>query len=203
MTAIVVIAKECRPGRVKTRLHPPLSLEQAAALAAASLADTIAAVRQVSADRHILYFDGERAPEDADGFEIIPQSMGGLDVRIAELFDAIDEPTVLVGMDTPQLRPEDVRWPVDADVVFGPAVDGGYWAIGMSEPRGDLIRGIPMSTAQTGALQLAAIAAAGLRVDLLPVLHDVDEIADAELVAARWPDTRFASALAATKRDAA
>ena len=135
MTAIVVIAKECLPGRVKTRLHPPLSLEQAAELAAASLDDTIEAVRNIPADRRILFFDGDTPPASADGFEIMPQPAGTLDERLAALFDTLDEPTVLVGMDTPQLRPGDVRWPDSGDVVFGPALDGGYWAIGMREPR--------------------------------------------------------------------
>ncbi|WP_419818392.1 TIGR04282 family arsenosugar biosynthesis glycosyltransferase [Glaciibacter flavus] len=202
MTAIVVIAKECLPGRVKTRLHPPLSLEQAAELAAASLDDTIEAVRSIPADRRILFFDGDTPPASADGFEIIPQPAGTLDERLAALFDALDEPTVLVGMDTPQLRPGDVRWPDSGDVVFGPALDGGYWAIGMREPRGDLILGVPMSRADTGAHQLAAIARAGLCVELLPVLHDVDEIADAERVAALAPHTRFARALAAASSEA-
>ena len=46
MSALVVIAKECLPGRVKTRLHPPFTMAEAAAIAAASLADTLAAARQ-------------------------------------------------------------------------------------------------------------------------------------------------------------
>ena len=62
MTTIVVIAKECLPGRVKTRLHPPLSLEQAAALAAASLDDTLGALAALPATRRILAFDGVIAP---------------------------------------------------------------------------------------------------------------------------------------------
>ena len=67
MTTLIVIAKECLPGRVKTRLHPPLSLEQAARLAAASLDDTFAAVAALPATRRVLAFDGTVVPAAADG----------------------------------------------------------------------------------------------------------------------------------------
>ncbi|HWU59682.1 MAG TPA: glycosyltransferase, partial [Microbacteriaceae bacterium] len=57
-TTLVLIAKECVPGRVKTRLHPPFTLEEAATIASACLLDTLAAVAQLPAGRRILYFDG-------------------------------------------------------------------------------------------------------------------------------------------------
>ena len=192
MSALVVIAKECLPGRVKTRLHPPLTLEEAAALAAAALADTLAAASMVTADRHILFFEGKTPPMEAADFEILHQPPGSLDERLAWLFDHLDEPTVLIGMDTPQVLAAQVRFPTLADVVYGPALDGGYWAIGMREPRGDVIRGVPMSRPDTGALQLESLARAGLRVELLDVLRDVDEIADAGHVAAGSSGLLFA-----------
>ena len=67
-------------------------------------------------------------------------------------------------MDTPQLTaahlapvlPTGRRTTIDA--WFGPATDGGFWALGMREPRGDLIRGVPMSRDDTGAQQLRRLA---------------------------------------------
>lgn len=200
MSALVVIAKECLPGRVKTRLHPALSLADAAALASAALADTLATAARVDADRRILFFDGATPPSGAVGFEILQQPAGRLDERLGWLFDQLDEPTVLIGMDTPQVSPSQLRFPAHADVVYGPAVDGGYWAIGMREPRGDVIRGVPMSRPDTGARQLEALARAGLRVELLDMLRDVDEIADAEQVAASAPESRFARAFSFATR---
>ena len=92
MTALVVIAKACVPGRVKTRLHPPYTLDAAAAIAEASLRHTLHATVDTVADRRILYFDGDPRGLARTGFEIVPQHPGSLDQRIAHLFDQLDEP---------------------------------------------------------------------------------------------------------------
>lgn len=202
MTALVVIAKECLPGRVKTRLHPPLSLQQAADIAAASLDDTLDALAALPATRRILAFDGDRAPRSAADYEILPQVAGGLDERLAAIFDDADEPLVLIGMDTPQVSADMLAPAFDdagpeVDAWFGLADDGGFWALGMREPDGDLIRGVPMSRPDTGARQLERLHGAGLRVRWLAQLRDVDTIDDALRVAAVVPHGRFAAALAA------
>ena len=200
MTAIVLIAKQPVAGRVKTRLHPPLSLEQAAELAAAAIADSIAVLRQAPASRRILLFDGDPASVDATGFEVVPQAPGGLDERLAAVFDLLDEPMLLVGMDTPQLTVGDLAPALAGDVGtedawFGPAADGGFWALGMRTPTGDLIRGVPMSQSDTGAHQLARLRAAGLGVGMLTTLTDVDDIGSARAVAQTAPSTLFAQRL--------
>ena len=198
MTTLVVIAKECAPGRVKTRLHPPLSLEDAAGLAAVSLAETLDAARIVPAARHILYFDG-RPPEDALDFEIVQQPEGSLDERLAAIFDRTTDRTLLIGMDTPQVDPTVLASALvdtDADAWFGPALDGGFWAIGLDRPRGDLLRGVPMSRSDTGARQLRRLDVAGLTVRHLPELVDVDTIGSALAVAEAAPGSRFAAAFA-------
>jgi len=200
MTTLVVIAKECVPGRVKTRLNPPLSLEQAARVAAASLSDTFRAVASLPATRRILAFEGNLLPDGSEDYEVIPQSSGGLDMRLAAIFDGCPGPTVLIGMDTPQLTAEVLDplfsdWPADVDAWFGPANDGGFWVLGLAEPDGSLIRGVPMSQDDTGAVQLRRLTDAGLRVRMLPELVDVDTIADAREVARQAPDGEFAHTL--------
>lgn len=200
MTTLIVIAKEPLPGRAKTRLHPPLSLEQAASLAAAAIDDTLAAVAALPAERRILLFEGERVPASARGYEVMPQTDGPLDARLAAAFDACTGPTVLIGMDTPQLAPDDLApafsaWPDGVDAWFGPASDGGFWALALREPDGDLIRGVPMSRDDTGDIQLARLHDAGLRVGMLRMLTDVDTYADALEVADSAPHTAFARLL--------
>jgi glycosyltransferase A (GT-A) superfamily protein (DUF2064 family) len=192
MTTLIVIAKEPLPGRAKTRLHPPFTLEQAAHLAAAAIDDTLAAVADLPASRRILLFEGTHPPRSAHGYEVMPQASGELDERLAAAFDAVDGPVVLIGMDTPQLRAADLAPAFEGseDAWFGPADDGGFWALGLREPRGDLIRGVPMSRDDTGALQLARLN--GLRVGMLRVLTDVDTYDDALRVAAAAPATSFA-----------
>ncbi|THA26571.1 glycosyltransferase [Streptomyces sp. RKND-216] len=208
-TTLLVIAKEPVPGRVKTRLTPPYSPEQAARLAEAALHDTLETVAALPVRRRVLVLSGQPGawlPRDA-GFEVVPQADGGLDERIAAAFAGCDGPALLVGMDTPQLRPG-LLAPVLApdgwdtcDAWFGPAADGGFWALGLAEPDPELVRGVPMSTARTGAEQRDRLLRAGLTVRDLPVLRDVDTGEDAALIAAVCARSRFAAAFAAAQRE--
>jgi rSAM/selenodomain-associated transferase 1 len=204
---VIVIAKEPVPGRVKTRLTPPFSPRQAAGLAQAALADTLAAAAGVTAARHVIALDGTAGPWLPAGVRVLPQRGAGLDERIAAAFaDAyaeLDVPVVLIGMDTPQVTPELLETALrpladgTADAVFGPAADGGFWLLGLRRPDPSLILGVPMSTAATGVTQLARLAWAGLRIHWLPLLRDVDTAEDAREVARQAPGSRFAAALAA------
>jgi glycosyltransferase A (GT-A) superfamily protein (DUF2064 family) len=164
-TTLLVIAKQPVPGRVKTRLVPPCTHEQAAALAEAALADTLHTVLKVPALRRVLVLDGEPGSWLPPGFDVVPQCGGPLDERIAGAFAA----------------------------VRGPAADGGFRALGMRVPDPALVRGVPMSTPSTGAVQRARLVAAGLRVAELPQLRDVDTAADAVAVAGQTPGSRFAA----------
>ncbi|MBG7704410.1 DUF2064 domain-containing protein [Streptomyces sp. MC1] len=197
MTTLLVIAKEPLPGRVKTRLTPPFSPAEAAQLAEASLADTLHAVAAAPAARRVLVLDGRPGPWLPPGFDVVPQCAGGLDLRLADAFARCAGPALLIGMDTPQVTPELLTVDFEAyDACFGPAEDGGFWALGLAEPDPALLRGVPMSTRWTGAVQRRRLVAAGLRVRELPRLRDVDTAADAVAVAARAPHGRFAARLA-------
>lgn len=219
---VIVIAKEPVPGRVKTRLTPPFTPEQAAALAEAALADTLDAVAAAPVARRVLALAGAPGPWLPPGFEVIAQRGGGLDERLACAFDdaarddaARDDgggaalPMLLIGMDTPQVTPgllAAAARPLvssTADAVFGPAADGGYWLLGLRAPDRSLLLGVPMSRPDTGRAQLARLAAGGLRVAMLPELTDVDDVEDAERVAADVPGSRFARAIAALTRTGA
>ncbi|MGW5047356.1 TIGR04282 family arsenosugar biosynthesis glycosyltransferase [Streptomyces griseoluteus] len=204
MTTLLVIAKEPRPGRVKTRLTPPFTPVQAAALAEAALTDTLRAVVAAPATRRVLVLDGRPGPWLPAGFEVVPQCAGGLDERLADAFARCSGPALLVGMDTPQITPDLLSLDfTDCDARFGPAEDGGFWALGLARPEPGLLRGVPMSVPETGSVQRERLAAAGLRVRELPRLRDVDTAADAHAVAALAPDTTFAARLAALTQSGA
>ncbi|MEU3312092.1 DUF2064 domain-containing protein [Streptomyces sp. NPDC006656] len=196
MTSLLVIAKAPVPGRVKTRLTPPFSPRQAADLAEAALADTLAAVAATPADRHVLVLDGAPGPWLPPGFEVLPQRGRGLDERLAAAFADCAGPALLIGMDTPQVTPALLAPALvfDAfDAWFGPAADGGFWALGLAGPDPALLLGVPMSVPGTGAAQHERLRRAGLRTGLLPRLRDVDTAADAAEVAALAPAGRFAA----------
>ncbi|MFJ6750074.1 MULTISPECIES: DUF2064 domain-containing protein [unclassified Streptomyces] len=201
-TTVLVIAKEPVPGRVKTRLTPPYTAEQAAELAEAALHDTLRAVRAMPARQRIVVLDGAPGRWLPDGFEVRPQCAGSLDERLAAAFGGCTGPTLLIGMDTPQVTPQllapalDMDGWRDCDAWFGPAEDGGFWALGLASPDPALLRGVPMSTDRTGAVQRSRLTGAGLRVRDLPPLRDADTADDVRRVAAAAPDGRFAATLA-------
>ncbi|WP_432763098.1 TIGR04282 family arsenosugar biosynthesis glycosyltransferase [Actinomadura xylanilytica] len=198
---LIVIAKEPVPGRVKTRLTPAYTAREAAELAEAALADTLRTAARARAGRRTLALAGEPGPWLPAGFTVIPQRGGGLDERLACAFeDAYDgRPLVLIGMDTPQVTAALLERAGDAlgahDAVLGPADDGGFWLLGLARPDAALLRGVPMSRPDTGALQLRRLRAAGLEVAPAPRLTDVDTAADAARVAALAPRGRFAAAV--------
>jgi hypothetical protein len=198
--ALIVIAKSPVPGRSKTRLCPPLTAEDAAGLAAAALEDTLGAARACPARRHVLVLEGEPGPWVPREFEVIPQRGEGLEERLASAFEDVGEPALLIGMDTPQVTPSLLAAGLRAlsrpltDAVIGPALDGGYWAIGLRDARRSLFTGVPMSSQTTYDVQLDRLHQAGLRVRTLVPLRDVDVIEDARAVAALAPASCFAEA---------
>lgn len=210
--AIAVLAKEPVPGRVKTRLCPPYSPEQAADLAAAALADTLDAVAAArSAVRRVLVLDGSAAAWQRAGLEVLPQRGAGLDERLANALVDVSEltgiPVLLVGMDTPQLSPAVLDHAgallCEVGAVLGLATDGGFWALGMRQPRVEHVLGVPMSAADTGRRQLERLTQHGICTTLLDELTDVDDAATARAVAAVVPQSRFARLLSELSEAAA
>ena len=198
---LIVIAKSPRPGRVKTRLCPPCTPEEAAALAEAALRDTLAVLLEVPAYRRVIALDGPPGYWLPPGYDVVPQVGAGLAERLANAFDAVRGPAFLVGMDTPQIDVALATSAVavlsepDTDAVLGPACDGGWWGIGLCRPDGRVFQGVEMSTPHTHSQQLSRLAALGLRTRGLETLRDVDEFPDALAVAAAAPSTRFAAAV--------
>ena len=200
---VIVLAKAPVPGRVKTRLCPPYTPGSAARLAAAALHDTIATVGATPVADRVLAVDGVH-PVPA-GWRVQPQRGAGLGERIADAFarpGIAAAATLLIGMDTPQVTAAGlmsaIRLLGSSDAVLGPAADGGWWALGLRDPRqAAVLRNIPTSTASTGTRTLAALRSRGLRVAELPMLRDVDTAADvAEVAALCAYGSRFAAAVA-------
>ena len=128
---------------------PPLDPEQAAALALASLEDTLAAAAACAAGRRVVVLDGEPGAWLPAGFEVLPQVAGPLAARMAAAFAATGTPALMIGMDAPQVTPElldaGLAALADHDAALGPAADGGYWAIGLRRPAAGVFDGVPMS----------------------------------------------------------
>ena len=180
------MAKAPRAGEVKTRLCPPLSPAQAAELAEAFLLDAIETVRSLEMATPVIAY----APADARAlfealapdFALVPQRGADLGERLAHVFDdlfaASAQAAIVIGSDAPTLP----RAVLDlarsrigsADLVLGPSEDGGYYLIGLREPRPELFADIAWSTATVFEATMARARARGLCTAILPTWFDVD-----------------------------
>lgn len=213
---ILVVAKAPVPGLAKTRLTPPAAPEQAAAIAAAGLLDTLEAAAGTGLPTVVAWTGDTTAAVRANE---VREALAGTTVvvqRGSEFADRLvaahsdtsrlfpGEPILQIGMDTPQVTPELLTASIErlgtgpCDVVLGPASDGGWWALGVTHAQhAEALRHVPMSTSDTGDRTLSALRARGLHPEALPELSDVDTMVDAEAVAATIPGSRFAAAVAA------
>lgn len=203
---LLVLAKEPIPGRVKTRLTPPCSPAEAAAVAEAALADTLSAAVESAAERVIVALDGAPGPWCPPGVSVVGQGHGDLAHRLAIAWRATHGPALQIGMDTPQLGTRDLdeamgRLEADGcDAVLGLAEDGGWWGLGLHRAHPWTFAGIATSRSDTGQRQRARLHALGLRTDLLPVHRDVDDWDDALRVAAEAPDGSFGRVVRAMQK---
>lgn len=206
----LVVAKAPVVGEVKTRLGAEVGMELAARLAAAALVDTLERCTAAfgSARCHLALAGDPTASvapaelrRHTSGWTIHPQRGDGFAARLRHAHeDAASDGAgvVQVGMDTPHLDPETLGRAAaaltePASAVLGPALDGGWWLLGVRSPA--LVAGldaVPMSTVTTCADTTAALRQAGAQVETTVAMQDVDTAADAAAVAAQAPGTRFA-----------
>jgi uncharacterized protein len=186
---MAVMAKVPIPGAVKTRLCPPLSPEQAAALAWCFLQDKVEQIAAVeSAEPIVAFTPVERAAELRRllpcAARLVPQRGPDLGARLDRLLtDLLAEGhpgAVAVDADSPSLPTVFLRRACArllegaADAVLGPCEDGGYYLIGLRAPAPELFRDMPWSTPAVLDETLARIRRLGLRLELLPPWFDVD-----------------------------
>ena len=197
LCALAVMAKAPRAGRVKTRLSPPLTLEQTAALNVAFLRDTTANLAAVPGGAGLISYtpvgdEGLFAGLLPERFALVPQRGDGFGERLlaaAEDILAIGYGAVcLIDSDSPTVPAaayaravEALRGPGER-VVLGPSADGGYYLIGMKRARPEPFESIAWSTGSVLAETVARCAAAGLEVVLLPTWYDVDDAATLDVL---------------------
>jgi hypothetical protein len=191
--ALAIMAKAPRPGKVKTRLKPPLTAEQAAALNVCFLRDTaenIATLANDSSAQGLVCYTpvGDEAAFDdllPNGFALIPQRGDGFGERL--LYAAEDilscgfGAVCLIDSDSPTLPATALRDAVDAlnkpgeRVVLGPSDDGGYYLIGLKTPEPRLFQHITWSTPSVYAETVERAREAGTSLLELPKWYDVDD----------------------------
>jgi rSAM/selenodomain-associated transferase 1 len=189
MTAVCVMAKAPVPGRVKTRLVPTLSDEQAAELAAAFLIDTWRIAAALPGARPLLARAGaaDRFPAALAGVDAVDQRGADLGARIESALVAALErgsPALVIGADLPGLplaHLEAARAALaGADCVLGPSDDGGFYLIGANRWSPGALADLPWSRPETREATAARLESLGLVVATAPPFDDVDDPADLE-----------------------
>ncbi len=190
---VIVFTRYPRPGQTKTRMIPALGPEGAADLQRQMTLHTLAIIDRLDYARNIShdvrYTGGSHADlSRAFGTDRVyrRQHTGELGERLdgalAEAFTLGAKAVVAIGCDCPPLDPEALEAAFDelqrCDSVVGPARDGGYYLIGLRQPRSALFSEIAWGTGNVLEQTLARASELGLTVATLPVLDDVDEPAD-------------------------
>ena len=183
-----LFARAPRLGRVKTRLSPRFTPEEALALHVALLADSLELLRRGAAATQAagrLYLaDGELPDPEiaAPGIELRPQQGADLGERLRRAFQEALEPgpgrMVVIGSDSPQLP---VQWVARAfeeleshELIIGPARDGGYYLLGVRRVHPFLFEEIPWGTSQVYRETVRRARRQGVSIASLPALDDVD-----------------------------
>jgi glycosyltransferase A (GT-A) superfamily protein (DUF2064 family) len=207
---VLVMAKAPVAGQVKTRLGAHVGDDVAAHLAAACVLDTLAVCREVFEDCHVALAGDLRAAvqhsalvEALAGWTVHPQRGNGFAERLAnahhDVASAAGAPVVQIGMDTPHVSGAELAAVAGLvgdgnDAVLGPAQDGGWWVLAVTDPAlARPLAGVEMSTARTYVDTLAALRLVGATVATTAVLRDVDEAPDADHAASTAPGTLFAA----------
>lgn len=193
---IVVFAKAPLPGQVKTRLFPPFTSEEAAALAEAFLFDTLDLIE--SADLNlwkIIYFTPENEANYfseiiSDGWQIKPQRGKSFKMRLINVLreesENGDQPVVVIGADSPTLPPhylvEAFKLLKKVDLVIGPALDGGFYLIGIKKFHYGLLNHVILSKSDSCNKLVSNAAIMGLTFKTLPTWYDIDHSDDLDQI---------------------
>jgi len=210
--AVVLMAKAPVPGRVKTRLCPPLAPAEAARLSACMLGDAAEEISSVGRIARYLFLDRPVAANAMRGapfssFERFPQRGKDLGEKMwdaaATAFRCGARRVVIVGADCPSLSAGTVRRAFlelssGASVVFGPSVDGGYYLVGLSSPDERLFLGFRWSTAEVLRNAAARCRILSAPFSFLPPGLDVDTGEDL-LVLREWAGTHARPACPRTR----
>lgn len=208
--AIIIMAKAPHAGEAKTRLAPPLTLEEAARLAACLFADTVALALGTGAIVVVAYAPADGRPPLEEALRAAPRAMSPGGLRwLEQRGDGLGErlngvvrrafaeglgPLLLVGADSPTLPPLHLVSALEglagsrADVALGPTEDGGYYAVGMREPVAELFDSVEWSTPRAYEQTARNAARLGLRLLELPPWYDVDTPADLARLRAELAD---------------
>jgi len=185
--ALIIFIKNIEKGKVKTRLAATVGDDRALAIYMELLRHTRDTVKEIVANRYLYYSKFVNTEDDwlADDFGKEIQSSGGLGERMQSAFRntfETNQKVVIVGSDCASLTEEIVQDAFDQldenDFVIGPALDGGYYLLGMRTFEPSVFEDIEWSTEQVLPQTISKIENLNKKYYLLPALSDIDYEAD-------------------------
>jgi rSAM/selenodomain-associated transferase 1 len=195
--ALIIFAKAPIPGQVKTRLCPPLTPDEAATLHGSFVLDTLERTKtavtrlKLPFDRYLACAPSStlvffKIMEERQAVKLIDQEGEDLGARMHRacetLFKLGYQRVLIIGTDVPSLPLDYYKQALTLlekhDLVLGPALDGGYYLIGLNKPAPILFENIPWSTDRVLALTREKANSLGLTIGLLPEWRDIDQIED-------------------------
>ncbi len=200
---LIIFLKAARPGFVKTRLAAALGPDGACAVYV-SLVETLLHRLRDRTDVELRFTPDDAAEEvrswARSGWLMKPQGQGDLGDRlicaVEEAFQDRCEAVAIIGADCPEVSSRDVDGALEivasgkADVVLGPAKDGGYWLIALRKPVAELFTGMAWSTESVFAETRARAHGLGLTVKEMRILADVDTLDDWDSIGGRLADLK-------------
>lgn len=192
MDNLIIFIKNPQLGRVKTRLAATVGDEAALLFYKKLLCHTRSVAEAVEAKRWLFYseFLDENDGWDRAFFQKKAQTGQDLGEKMANAFAEISlfqpengpAPMVIIGSDCAQLTPEILREAFFVlkknDFVIGPALDGGYYLLGMNRPHRSVFEKIEWSSSSVFSETMKKIGDLGSSVHVLPALSDIDTEAD-------------------------
>ena len=187
--ALIIFVRNPELGKVKTRLAQTLGDQRALEIYLALLQHTRQIAERTEASRLLFYSHFIDVDDDwpNDFFEKSLQVQGDLGAKITAGFQKAFEEhaqVLIIGSDCASLTTAIVEEGFEAlnthDFVLGPALDGGYYLLGMNSFTPSLFEDMPWSTDQVASLSLEKMKALGGRCHLLPALSDIDFAEDWE-----------------------
>jgi uncharacterized protein len=192
------MAKAPRPGKVKTRLSPPLTPDQASALNMCFIRDTTENIQRVTEASNsaglVAYTPvGDESAFDGllpSNFQLLAQRGDGFGERLLyaseDLFACGFSAACLIDSDSPTMPQEVLLQAVERlsragdRMVLGASDDGGYYLIGLKRLHHRLFEQVDWSTERVFEQTLERAREIGLRTELLPTWYDVDDAATLE-----------------------
>jgi uncharacterized protein len=198
-TALIIFQKNPLLGKVKTRLAKDIGQEAALEIYQQLIQMTFEQAVDCNGEMWVFYSD--YIPSDSPGKNIHSRVQSGIDLgqrmknAFIEVFENGYNAAVIIGTDCPQISTVSLDQAIqkldDSDLVIGPAMDGGYYLLGMNKLHAELFQSINWSSDQVLNQTISVAEKLELSIHFLPKFYDIDTVDDLTLFVTQNPKYEY------------